>query len=216
MEPFVTRTLKVYFKILNSPHSKLPEKASVSSKPQLLESLLKNDPKGISLIYQSIFPKVRKFVENNQGDENDAKDIFQKVLLQLITRIKVSDYQLIDSFEAYLFTACKNLWRRELNRKNKVTNRGFGEHRVNEETHDMAVSILEQERWELYNRCFAQLSENCRQILGMYFEKVSYHEMKERLSYSSETVVRQRVFKCKSKLSEMIRNSSSYKRLRTL
>lgn len=182
----------------------------------LLKSLLKGDSGEIENIYRIIFPKVRKFVMSNQGTEDEAKDIFQKVLLQLITRIKVSDYKLIDAFEAYMFTACKNLWRRELNQKSRVTNHNSDEYSLSKAEDDIALSILEQERWELYQRCFVLLSENCKKILGMYFNKSGYDQMKKLLEYGSESVVRQRVFKCKAKLSEFIKSDRSYKTLKDL
>lgn len=188
----------------------------MNNSSDLLKGLLEGDSEGIEDIYRILFPKVRKFVTNNQGTEDEAKDVFQKVLLQLITRIKVSDYKLIDAFEAYMFTACKNLWRRELNQKSRVTNHNSDEYSISNAEDDIATSILEQERWELYQRCFVLLSENCKKILGMYFNKSSYKQIKEQLAYGSESVVRQRVFKCKAKLSEFIKKDRSYKTLRDL
>ena len=50
----------------------------------------------------------------------------------------------------------------------------------------------------------------------LFLKKRSHKEIAEELGYNSETVVRQRVFKCKSKLVKVIKKDSSYKKLKNL
>ncbi|OED45202.1 RNA polymerase subunit sigma [Flavobacteriaceae bacterium (ex Bugula neritina AB1)] len=180
----------------------------------LLQSLLSGDEKGVAEIYRQVFPKIVSFILKNKGQYADAEDIFHKVLLQLSTRIKVQDFELTTSFDGYVFTACKNLWRRELNKKDKwVTNDRIVE-RVDEEE-DLALAILDQDRWELFKDSMEKLSENCKEVLQFFFNKLSYKEIVGKTSYSSETVVRQRVFKCKAKLSNLIQSDKRFKALKT-
>jgi len=177
-----------------------------------LEALLEGNSKIIQLIYQNNFLKVRQFVMQNKGQQQDAEDVFQLALLQLTVRYKKEKFEIKSSFEGYLFTVCKNLWRRELNKsKNRVTNQEIVE--LVSEDEDMVLSIIEQKRWELFQNALKQISENCQEILKMFFAKVSYSVMVERMQYSSETVARQRVFKCKAQLTKMIKNNKSYKSL---
>jgi len=77
----------------------------------------------------------------------------------------------------------------------------------------MAQSALEQDRWELFREKFEMMSDNCREILGLLFNKVSGKEMMEKLGYSSDTTVRQRVFKCKKKLGELVKDDNRFKDL---
>lgn len=177
-----------------------------------LEALINNDTRIINAIYQDNFFKARTFVLNNNGQNEDAEDIFQKALLQLAIRYKKEKFVIKTSFEAYLFTVCKNLWRRELNKtKLKVTKEVPLE--LKNEDRDIALSVLEQKRWELFNESLERLSENCKAILKLFFAKVSYAIIVERLSYNSETVARQRVFKCKTKLKEIVKNDVRYTEL---
>lgn len=177
-----------------------------------LRNLLAGDEEGIAEIYDLVFPKVVHFITNNKGQYEDAEDIFHKVLVQLTTRINAQEFQLTTSFDGYVFTACKNLWRRELNRKKMwVTNSEVRE--PVEDERDQAMAILDQERWELYRECFEKLSDNCKEVLNLFFNKLTYKEIVAQTSYSSETVVRQRVFKCKTKLSTSIKKDKRFKRL---
>jgi len=177
-----------------------------------LNALLEGDSKVILLLYESNFYKIRTFVLQNKGKVVDAEDIFQKALLQLTVRYKKEKFQINTNFEAYLFTVCKNLWRRELNKsKREVTNDHVIE--LKDENDDIALSVLEQQRWELFNEYLERLSENCLKIMTLFFKRISYTEMANIFEYNSETVARQRVFKCKAKLKEMIKSDSRFKSL---
>jgi len=165
-----------------------------------LNALLNGDSSEIALLYQKSFPQVRKFVLQNNGSVFDAEDIFQKALLQIAVRYKKDKFEIKSTFEGYLYTVCKNLWRRELNKsKRMVTNYTVDEQGDNNDSHDMAMAALEQKKWDLFSETLEALSENCKKVLQLFFSKVSYSEMVKRLNYSSETVARQRVFKCKAK-----------------
>ena len=180
-----------------------------------LEALLKGDSKEIQNIYKNNFFKVRKFVLQNKGQQQDAEDIFQRALMQLTIRYQKEKFVIKTSFEAYLFTACKNLWRRELNKsKNKVTN--YEAIELKDESEDMALSILEQERWELFQETLKNISDNCQKILKMFFAKVAYSIIVEKMQYSTETVARQRVFKCKKKLTEAVKKDKRFNSLKEL
>lgn len=180
-----------------------------------LEALVSNNTKVVKEIYVSNFFKIKAFVLKNNGQQQDAEDVFQKALLQLAVRYKKERFLITSSFEAYLFTVCKNLWRRELNKsKIKVTNNEFIEPK--DENKDVALAILEQRRWELFTESLELISDNCRQILKQFFAKVSYAKMVETFGYNSETVVRQRVFKCKNKLKEIVQKDARFKVLTSL
>lgn len=177
-----------------------------------LEALLNNNSKVIKVIYEENLYKVKSFVLKNKGQGQDAEDIFQKALLQLAVRYKKEKFVINTTFEAYLFTVCKNLWRRELNKsKIKVTNNDFIEPKDDNE--DIALAVLEQKRWELFTESLDLISENCKQILKLYFNKSSYADMMMKFRYNSETVVRQRVFKCKNKLKELVKKDKRFNSL---
>ncbi|WP_299442137.1 sigma-70 family RNA polymerase sigma factor [uncultured Aquimarina sp.] len=177
-----------------------------------IEGILHSNEKVITDVYSLFFPKCLKFVLQNKGQTADAEDIFQKVLMQISARIRCRELEVVNStFEAYIFTACKNLWRRELNKRKRVTNTEVKE-LVSEES-DMAYALLEQERWELFKEKLEKLSDNCKQVLTLFLKKVSYADIVIQLSYSSETVARQRVFKCKAKLIETVKSDERFKNL---
>ncbi|WP_095070368.1 RNA polymerase sigma factor [Tenacibaculum jejuense] len=180
-----------------------------------LNALVEGNSRIISKIYSTNFSQVKRFILQNKGGVVDAEDVFQKALLQIAVRHKKEGIAIKSSFDAYLFTVCKNLWRRELNsKKNRVTNQEVIE--LVSEAKENANALVEQKRHELFLEKLNMVSDNCKKILSLFFAKVPYAEIVESTEYNSETVVRQRVFKCKKKLTDLIRGDKRYLSLQEL
>lgn len=189
----------------------------MSDKYSLFNALIKGESKGILEIYETVFPIALKHISRNKGNKDDAEDIFQKALIMIITKFKVKNYEPIENFESYLLGICKNLWLKELSfRKKWVTKTQNSELNNEGNAKMLALAILENDRWEAYKRNFNLLSDNCKKVLSLYFKKKSYAEITAALQYNSETVTRQRVFKCKTKLTQLIQVDPNYKKLKKL
>jgi RNA polymerase sigma factor (sigma-70 family) len=181
----------------------------------LLSALANGDSKKIEFIYSHNFYSIKKFILQNKGNTEDAEDIFQKALLQIAVRYKKEKFEIKTTFDGYLFTVCKNLWRRELNSiKNRVTNNNVIE--LHSEEKDNSLAILEQKRQELFIEKINEISVNCQKILNLFFSKLKYSEILKQTDYNSETVIRQRVFKCKKKLTELIKDDKRFNSLKEL
>ncbi len=189
----------------------------MSEQKNLFNALLNGDSKGILKIYKLIFPSVRKYISTNSGSLEDAEDIFQKALIQITTKHKVKKLEPITNFTPYLYGVCKNLWLKEL-RKRKKHNVSSNVFEVSDEvnTKQLAIEILENDRWELYLKNFNLLSDNCKKVLALFFKKTKQKEIAHKFGYASETVVRQRIFKCKSKLIKLIKEDDEYQKLKNL
>lgn len=174
-----------------------------------LDALITNDAKIIKRLYQENFIKVTSFVLKNNGQLEDAEDIFQKALMQIAVRYEVDKFEIKSSFEAYLFTVCKNLWRKELNAsKGKVTEYDFQE--LENEADAIARSALEQKRWELFTEKLSEIAGRCKELLNLYFADVSYLDIVKTLDYGSEAVARQAVYKCKERLKALVKKDKRF------
>ena len=171
---------------------------------------LEGDSNILQDVYTNSYPFVERYIVTRNGTKKDAEDIFHNALLLIYVKLK-EEKIVIKKFEHYLFTVCKNLWRRE-NAKKRVTNLEAIP-LVSEEV-DMATFYLEHQQWELYQEKFKKLSDSCQEILKMVFQKKTYQEIVKHFSYNSETVARQRVFKCKTRLIQLIKQDKRYFKLK--
>ncbi len=173
-----------------------------------LEALVNNNSSIVVEIYTKFYPKIVSFVLNNKGRKEDAQDVFQDALVYLIYIYKENATE-IKSFEAYLFTICKNIWRRQLkNKKEHIVKDGV--YSIKDKITQTSVFILEQQREDLYTKCFAKLSENCRNVLSLYFNTMNYEDLLNTFSYNSADVARHRVFKCRKRLMQLIKQDKQY------
>ncbi len=186
-------------------------------KNKLFNLLITGNSDGILEIYDVVFPNVIKYIRSNSGNKEDAEDVFQKALIIITTKAKVKNYEPVEKFEWYLYGICKNLWLKELSKRKKMNYKPVL-HEISDEENakEIALEILESDRRELYLRNFNLLSENCRKILSLFLKRKKHKDIAVELGYNSETVVRQRVFKCKNKLTLMIKSDQSYKKLKNL
>lgn len=183
--------------------------SSASSIDSLTEGLIKGDEVIISKIYQKFFPKVLQYISKNKGTLEEAQDIFQESLVHIIVGVKENRIK-VQNLEAYLFSTCRNHWRRLAEKQNKrVMNVDVVT--LKDKDTDFAEFFLEQEQMQLYREKFNLLSDNCKEILSLFFNKVSYEDIIKELSYATINTARQRIFKCKSKLTAMIKEDQRFK-----
>lgn len=175
-----------------------------------IKGFLEGDPKILQQLYTESFQYLERYILSRGGSKKDAEDVFHNALVILYVKIKENKIN-VQKFNNYLFTVCKNLWKREMSKK-RVTNIDVIP-LVSEEL-DKAAFYLEQNQWELYKEKFENLTSQCKEILRMVFEKKSYDEIVKKYSYNSSLVARQRVFKCKSRLIKMIKQDTRYSRLK--
>ncbi|MEL6561726.1 MAG: sigma-70 family RNA polymerase sigma factor [Bacteroidota bacterium] len=183
---------------------------------EYLEALVKGSNSGIRKIYDQCFENVKKYIVSNGGQLADAEDVFQRVLLEITVRYKKENFEIKSDFKGYLFIACRNSWIREIKRSKKRVTSELKTDLIDGRAEELAMELLEQKRWELFQEGFAKLSAKCRDVLKLYFEKVPFSKIMNAFNYSSETVVRQRVFKCKTKLKEIIKKNKNYNSLKEL
>jgi RNA polymerase sigma factor (sigma-70 family) len=189
----------------------------MTQQKDLFNLLLKGDSNGILEIYDLVFPSVIKYISNNSGNKQDAEDVFQKALIIVTTKAKVKNYQPFENFEWYLYGISRNLWLKELKLRKKRGQKTEVKEISDENTaKSIALQILENDRREVYLRNFNLLSDNCKKVLSLFLKKRKHKEIAEELGYNSESVVRQRVFKCKNKITKLIQKDPSFNKLKNL
>lgn len=182
----------------------------MQNEKSFIQKFLEGDSIILEEVYTKSFSYVKHYVMSRDGTMKDAEDVFHNALVILYVKLK-EDKLNIQKFENYLFTVCKNLWRRE-NKKKRVTNNHVIP-LISEEL-DMATFYLEQKQWELYNEKFKKISKQCQTLLKMIFEKKTYDEIVKKYDYNSHSVARQRIFKCKSRLIKLIKQDIRYLRMK--
>jgi RNA polymerase sigma factor (sigma-70 family) len=185
------------------------------SNESILLGFKENENCFLEELYKNYYPSILKFINQNNGSNEDAKDVFQETLLIIYQKIRNDSFSLETSFLTYLYAISKNLWLKELRRrkiKNLVLNNL-------DEVEDIDYYVVFEDEYRLnveyfiFRSHFNHLSRNCREILKMFLNRISYDKIAEVLNYKSDIVVRKRKFRCKNILVENIKKDIRYKEI---
>ena len=179
---------------------------------ELLEGLIEARPSAVRRLYDDILPAVIYWVEQNNGTEDDARDLFQEALIALFRRLENGEFELTCTLKSFMRIICRNLWLTHLRDRRKIDATPLEEVEPAEPDADLLGQLERSERNALYFRHFDDLGEKCRQILAWFFEKVPLAEIARRLG-SSENYIKKRKFECKEKLIRAVREDPRFEEL---
>ncbi|NUO00873.1 MAG: RNA polymerase sigma factor [Saprospiraceae bacterium] len=139
---------------------------------QYFDALCRGDQRLIREIYSKFSRGVLNWVQQNNGEAEDAQDLFQDALMAIYDRYcGRNDFQMTSSFGALLMTICRRKWYDRLaQKKREETVRNAESARYEEETPEWEAAseaILHQQRQECLSKVFTLLSEQCQKLLAM-------------------------------------------------
>jgi RNA polymerase sigma factor (sigma-70 family) len=180
-----------------------------------IEGLANNDSAIIHAIYKKFVPKVVYYIKNNSGDEDQAQDVIQEVMILLFNQAKAKQLTLTCPFDAYFFLLCKRKW---LNELKKISNKGvtIQEDKVYiKESAEEMVFQTEQfdEKQQLYDLMFAKLGEKCQEVLQLSFTLKSMEEVAEKLLVTYGNV-RKKKSLCIGQLTQWIQETNRFKSIK--
>lgn len=165
---------------------------------ELFERICKGDEKALEFIYKKYYRMMTKLVITNSGTEDEARDVYQDALVVFWQKARSGNLVLTSKISTYVYSICQNLWRKELDRKKRLSN----------EEKDSAESLdLDgPEREKIIARCMEQLGDTCRKVLTYYyFDEMSMQEIADKLGFANTDTAKTKKYKCKQKLDELIK-----------
>jgi RNA polymerase sigma factor (sigma-70 family) len=165
---------------------------------ELFERIRSGDEKALEFLYKKYYRMMTKMVITNSGTEEEARDIYQDALIVFWQKATSGNLVMTSKISTYIYSICQNLWRKELDRKKRLSS----------ETNDTPVSIDTDstEREKIIARCINQLGETCKKVLMYYyFEEMSMQDIAEKLGFANTDTAKTKKYKCKKKLDELIK-----------
>jgi RNA polymerase sigma factor (sigma-70 family) len=165
---------------------------------EIFERICNGDEKALKFVYQKYYRMMTKLVITNSGTEEEARDVYQDALIVFWQKATSRNLVLTSKMSTYIYSICQNLWRKELDRKRRLSN----------EEKDTAVHVdMESaEREKIFRQCIEQLGETCKKVLMYYyFEEMSMLDIAEKLGFANTDTAKTKKYKCKKKLDELVK-----------
>ena len=182
---------------------------------ELLNGILRNDTIVLQYIYKNFYSNINFFIKKNNGDEEDANDIFQEAIIIIYRKLKANDLILDCTFDTYLYSICRFIWLKELEKRKTEQENIKDNHEFNDGIYDDSLQMIfdKNERYRLYQKHFAILGKDCQKILQLYFEKVPLQTIANIMGFKSEKYAKKRKFNCKEYLIKSIKQDMHYKNI---
>ena len=181
-----------------------------------VDALLQNDPSLVREIYTRFSKETLQWVQRNQGNADDAQDIFQEALLAITMRARKGNFQLTCPFGAYLFLVVRGKWFNELKKRKlrKVTESSPDGLGVEEQ--DALVlaedTLREEQRELLFQEKFQQLSDRCRELLQLSWKGQKMEAVANQLGISY-AYARKKKSECIAALMKSIKAAEAFIKL---
>lgn len=181
---------------------------TIGIKTAFLTKLRQGDSQAIGQLYEEAFDYCASVILKNNGTIEDAKDIFQEVLLVFIKKLRTTNFTIEHDINAYLYRITHNLWLKRLRVDKKkglslVVDEPGNKMLLSEEEILPEKRTLDKRQAHLY-KALKALKDDCRQLLQLtFFEKLGDKEIAEETGYSYAFVPQKRR-RCIAKLKQMM------------
>lgn len=162
-------------------------------------------------IYENSSKAIVQYVLKNSGNLDDAKDVIQDGLIIIFKKVQEDKLVLSAHFNTYLFSVCRFVWLKKLKKKGnkEVTLDNIEELKDKDDIHRRYEL---QERDNIYYSAMMSLSDECKKILQLYFERLKGSDIANEMGYTIEYVKRKK-YKCKNKLMSIVKSNPLFKEL---
>jgi RNA polymerase sigma factor (sigma-70 family) len=179
--------------------------AAVMSDEEIVKRIKKGDESALDYLYKKNYRVILRYVLSNNGTTDEAKDLFQDALIVFWEKVRSGELVLTSKISTFVFSICKNLWHKELNRKSRLS--GASEHEPGESyDHDA------EERLNIVLSAISKMGETCKKVLMLYyFDKLSMQDIAIELGFANADTAKTKKYKCKSELEKLIKQEYEYK-----
>ena len=169
----------------------------------LLQGLARNDKKAVESIYKENFNLIQALIVNNNGNTEDAKDIFQEAMIVLYEKVQTGSFELQCQIKTFLYSVSRRLWLKRLLHQNRVTLSDGNENIVSV---DDEVEEHEKRNAEflMMEKAMSGLGEPCKSLLdAFYMQKKSMQEIASNFGYTNSENAKNQKYKCLMRLKKL-------------
>jgi RNA polymerase sigma factor (sigma-70 family) len=162
--------------------------------------------KAIKYMYREYYEVLKIYTCQNGGNDEDAQDVFQEVLLAFINLVQKDKFRGESSIKTFLYTVNRNIWLNELKKRGKTEKRNvIFENEKDAAIMDVSHFISQNETRKQIFSIVDELGEICKKILlAVYYENLSMKEILMNVDYETEQALRNKKSKCLKQLEQLL------------
>lgn len=159
--------------------------------------LKSKDAIAYEILYKFYYPSVKNFILKNNGNEDDAKDIFQETIIVLLEKVPKDDFNLTSSLKTFIFAISSNLWLKCLRDSNKMVKTEVGvyeKYLIDYEEVETDVSHANTNR---LIKVFKVMTNKCITLLkAMFYDEKNIETITKDYGYTNKHNAQNQKYKC--------------------
>jgi len=169
---------------------------------EIIKGIRDNDDHALKVLYNNHFPMVLNFILNNNGTEQEAKDIYQESIIIFYKKIRDNTFELNCKIKTFIYSICRRLWLNSLKEKKIRINRLLDIENFIILERDEENEIMDStRRYRIMNSSLIKLGEPCRTILvDFYINRISIKEIMVKMGYNNTNTAKNQKYKCLQRL----------------
>ncbi|NQZ75455.1 MAG: sigma-70 family RNA polymerase sigma factor [Ekhidna sp.] len=166
---------------------------------EILEGIRRGDERMLDYLYRKYYRMMTKIVLSKSGTEDEAKDVYQEALLVFWQKAVSGNLVLTSKISTYIYSICLNQWRKELDRKTRLSSEEVDGQEF--QSHDA------KERLKIVMDCISQLGDVCKKVLTYYyFDGLKMPDIADKMNFANTDTAKTKKYKCKKKLDSLIKS----------
>ncbi len=185
------------------------------SDTEIVAQIKKGDSDSVlNFLYQTVQFKISSWIIQNNGNEEEAQDIFQDAVVAFYKFVLANKFEEGRSVEGFIFAIGRNLWINRVKQKNKLMMDAEGIEKLPEitEESDFLTEIVDAERAQKMEVLLSQLGERCKELLTLsIFYSMPMEDISEKMGFSNANTAKTKNYKCKQRLIKIIKENEQVK-----
>ncbi|XLS29597.1 RNA polymerase sigma factor [Flavobacteriaceae bacterium M23B6Z8] len=168
----------------------------------IITQLEKGNEVYLKYLYEHL-DMVKSWVLQNNGNEEDALDVFQEAIIVFYRKIKGGSYEAKSKISTYLFSICKRQWYNQLNRRLKYEKPNGSVYSIDKRQEDFDPEITHRfpTLKKYMEKALDKLGEPCKSLLfASVCSKLKMQEIAVQFNYADAHSARQQKLRCMKKL----------------
>jgi len=179
-------------------------KSSVPTDREVILGILNNSEDTLNKLYKAYYPMVLQFILNNNGDEDDAKDVYQEAIIVLYNKIKEGNFELSSKLKTYIYSVCRRIWLKKLSHNSKKAGNITDYEDVLIVEEDLEDHEGKDLQFVKMQSALDHLGEPCKTIIqDFYIHNLSMQDICEKFGYTNTDNAKTQKYKCLQRLKKI-------------
>ena len=170
----------------------------------VLKAIGNNDKAAIEAVYKDNFGLIQHFVVNNNGSEDDARDVFQEAMMVLYEKSRNPDFELTCQIKTYLYSVSRRLWLKKLQQARRIEGQVENFDRVVPVEDDLEEHDKLNQQYQVMRTAMGKIGEPCKSLIeAFYVHRKNMHEIAGYFGYTNADNAKNQKYKCLVRLKKL-------------